>query len=52
MCGMGFEGAVTEHRLIVEWTLAWGGCMLLHDGLDALPCMEELEKLPRCFDSL
>ena len=49
---MRIESTVAEGALVVEWTLTSGGSMLLHDGLDALPCMEELEKLPRCFNPL
>ena len=46
------ELAVAEGALVVEWTLTSGGSMLLHDSFNALPCVEELEKLPRCFNPL
>jgi hypothetical protein len=52
MSGMRINLAVAKSALVVEWTFTSRGCMLLHDGFDALPCVEELEKLPRCFNSL
>ena len=49
---MWIEPTVAEDALVVQRTLTSGGSMLLHNRLDTLPRMEELEKLPRCFNPL